>query len=463
MKLLTLATLWTVSLLIFSGCGAKPTPQEEALIDRTLPVVTLTSNGVYADVNAIAFEWESISDTRVKGFYVYKMSPDLNETSMAYYDTIKSRFRTHYVDGNIKPQTRYRYYFKTFSDKAESLNSKMVSVSSLPVLESVSWIHSVQSMPRSAKILWRPHTNEKVKTYIIQRSTLEENDWETLASVEGRLNAEYIDDDLKDNYVYRYRVLVLTYDGITSKPSEVVKVITKALPKEVSNIVATSILPKKIKLTWNKSDMKDFASYNVYRSSTLDGSYDLLVSVYGNYYVDEINEDAKQYFYRVSSVDKDGLESDNTKHTVKGSTLTKPKAPVITEAKLVGQKIKIFWKSLDHRAQSYTVSKRYKEGWFGETKEDFQGLKQNSFVDSNIKPDILYLYQVFAIDKNHIQSEPSIEIKINSADTGIENEYAPESQRDRSTSETISEPSEVPQANDQDIIVPAEDLDLNEL
>ena len=74
MKLWTLVTLCTASLLIYSGCAIKPTPKKEAVIDESLPTVKLTKNGTIVDINAIALEWERIEDPRVQGVYIYKIN-----------------------------------------------------------------------------------------------------------------------------------------------------------------------------------------------------------------------------------------------------------------------------------------------------------------------------------------------------------------------------------------------------
>jgi len=278
MRLWTLTTLYAVSLLILSGCsGTVPVPKKETVIDTTLPIVELTANGTIIDTNSIALEWKPIEDQRVEGVYIYKTVVGETDTKKdAYYDTVPSRFSTHYLDTKIEPNKRYSYYFKTYSTKAESQKSAATVIASLPELESVVWIHSRQGMPKSAKILWRPHANEKVKAYIVQRRTLEDSKWIDVATVEGRLNAEYIDEDLKDNFTYIYRVRVKTYDGLISKPSQEVTVLTKELPVEVMQIVASTDIPKKIELHWKKSDAVDFLMYRIYRSVSINGSYTLL-------------------------------------------------------------------------------------------------------------------------------------------------------------------------------------------
>ena len=90
----------------------KSTAKKEAVIDDTLPVVTLTKNGTIVDVNAIALEWAPIDDQRVKGIYVYRVNVDAIATSSSdeYYDTVESRFSTHYLDTKIEPSSKYRVF-----------------------------------------------------------------------------------------------------------------------------------------------------------------------------------------------------------------------------------------------------------------------------------------------------------------------------------------------------------------
>jgi len=413
MRVWTLSALLTVSLLILNGCGAKPKPSQESSVDKTLPIIELTKNGTFPDMNAIAFEWKPIEDIRVEGIYIYKKITDKSgKSKQSYYHTITNRFATHFVDNNVKPDTKYSYLFKTYSDEAESVASEVVTVNSLPILDSVSWIHSVTGMPRSAKLLWRPHTNEKVKAYIVERKTLDDKKYEEVARVKGRLNVEFIDTDLKDRYVYNYRVRALTYDEIISTPSEIVRVITKALPQKVENIVASVNLPKRIELNWDKSTDEDFDLYYVYRADSLTGRYKAIATLHNNHHVDEVATDGAQYFYKVTVMDKDGLESSYNKNPIIGMTLLKPLAPKFVEAKLVNDAIEIYWKNLDNRTDSYVVKKKTKKGWFDAVSEDISGVMAESYVDTNITSNANYTYTIYAVDKNAIVSKPSHSVSV---------------------------------------------------
>jgi len=413
MKLLNLVTSCAVSLLILSGCSGTPKPKTEPIVDESLPVIELTKNGTIADINAIALEWKAITDPRVRGVYIYKGTLGEDDPKeVTYYDTVKSRFTTHYLDTKVKPETEYTYQFKVYSQEAEGKSSIATTISTLPMMESVAWIHAVQDMPRSAKIIWRPHINEKVKAYKIQRRTLEAKEWTDVAVIKGRLSAEYIDYDLKDKFTYIYRIRALTYDNLTSKPSKEVKVTTKPLPHSIENITATKKLPKKIEINWEASKTPDFKNYKVYRGANIDSSFEMIAEVTNNSYIDNIEEDGKVYFYRVSVVDKDGLESKYDEESAQGSTLSKPAAPDLVEAKLVKEQVIISWAKGDDRVKTYIVEKKYKKSLFDESIEDYDGIKGLEFIDSEIQPDKTYYYKVFSVDEFGIKSEPSIEVEL---------------------------------------------------
>lgn len=470
MNFLRLTTLSTVLIVLMSGCNTTtPSPKKQVVIDDTLPVITMTKNGVIADSNAIALEWQSIDDQRVEGIYIYKNIQDgKNTPEIKHFDTITNRFATHYLDTKVEPNLKYNYYFKTFSLDAESKKSQDVVISTLPQIESVSWIHSLQNMPRSTKILWRPHASEKTKAYIIQRKMLDESNWTNIATIDGRLNVEYIDKNLKDKSTYVYRIQVLTYDGQLSKPSQEVAITTKALPNEIKNIVATKNQPKKIEISWDKSDSKDFLVYRIYRSSSSDSGFKMLADTINTKYVDNIDEDAKEYFYRVSVFDRDKLSSVNTNHTAMGQTLIKPSAPSIIEAKFIGDAIKLTWTNSDPRVKGYLVRRTYKKSFLENEIEDIEGIKSSEFLDDAIKPNGVYIYKVYALDEHGVLSISSTEARVETLNFSKRAEVK-QVQKDKEVVRKTQNPEpkieKKPQTNksqesgaDKSIVIPLEDL-----
>lgn len=414
MKFLKTTLLGTALAVLFSGCVAK-SPSKSDAVDETLPIVSLTQNGTIADYGSIALEWQMIQDPRVEGIYIFRLDSSkggLTPSDNDYYATISDRFSTHFVDKKIESSKQYGYYFKTYSKNSISRASAIATINSMPPLESVSWIHAQEGMPRSVKLLWRPHPSEKTKAYIIQRKTLDSSRWSDVATVNGRLSAEYIDRDLKDNFTYMYRIKVITFDNLESLPSQEVSVVTKPLPSSVAQVSATTNLPKKIRLDWQHQKSDDFLTYRVYRSNSLKGSYDMLVDTKENYYIDSVDEDGKEYFYKISVFDKDKLESSIENSTAMGKSLQKPQTPSISEAKIEDGRVKITWSSSDPRIKSFSIEKKHKKSLFENKITQIDGIKLNEFYDTHIENDQTYTYKVFSIDENGIRSKPSIEIEI---------------------------------------------------
>jgi len=462
MKLSTLTTLCAASLLLLSGCAElTPKSEEKTVVDNTLPTVELTKNGIITDMKTVAFEWKRIQDPRVKEIYIYKRGVNTkDQKQLDFYDSVENRYATHYVDRNVEPGSKYSYAFRVATDEAQGRVSQTYDVKTRPVLKSVAWIHSIAGLPRMAKIIWRPHMSERVESYIIQRRAVEEDEWSKIAVLDGRLNAEYIDEGLDDNHVYFYRIKVKTFDDIISTPSAVVKVVTKPLPPSIENIHASKDMPKAIKITWSPTPLKDFDHYNLYRGEDIDGFYELIAKLHNNSFVDKIDEDGKVYFYKVSVVDKDGLESPYDNSAAMGMSLPKPQAPTIVEAKFMGSYIELKWDKSDPRTVSYVVVRKAQKGWFDEERKEFKGIRKNTFIDADITPDTLYKYVIYSVDANGIVSKPSTEVQIKTP----ESNKIIKAQKQESKPDIIVTPVEENSVIEEKTTVsPIEDLDLNEI
>jgi hypothetical protein len=401
----------SLALSLFSGCAPQPAPQKTVTIDSTLPTPSL--NGFIADITSIAFEWKPLEDPRVSGYYVYRNTPGAEDQKLQRIATIDSRFATHFVDTDLKPGSEYQYRFSAITaNGTESVASETMLVATQPMIAPVSFFQAVGNMPRSAKLLWRPHPNGKINGYIIERQDATDQKWNVIATITGRLNAEYIDRDLKDAQVYHYRIKATTFDKLTTEASEVSKVITKPLPPEIRNITSTNDLPRAITLKWDPSTISDLSHYNIYRSSTPNGSFDYHAKLETTTFTDNITEDGKFYFYKITAVDKDGLESLQSSVATQGSTLSKPQTPIAYEGKIVNKVAELQWKNTDPRTVSYTVIKTTKTSWISRETIDINNITDTNFRDTDVKADTTYLYEIVSVDKNGIRSLPTQAIEL---------------------------------------------------
>lgn len=175
----------------------------------------------------------------------------------------------------------------------------------------------------------------------------------------------------------------------------------RSYPKGVKNLVVTQNLPKKINLTWDDASFDDFSHYNVYRSASKYLPYTYLAKTSSNSFEDLINSNGSTRYYKVTVVDKDGLESLKQDEPVAGATLSQPQAPKITQINYDGSGVNLSWSEVN-RAVSYTI---YRKGGSGE--KTISDLTYTSYTDNEIEPNASYSYKVVAIDEFGLSSDTS--------------------------------------------------------
>lgn len=400
MKKLHLWLLCALLMTWITGCEKSIETPKVPQIDSTLP--SIDTIRTLPDVTSVGLEWTPVYADRVEGYYLYR----IEGSSIKRIATIKDKYISHYVDTKLSPDTQYTYRMATYSvDKRESSPSENVIVTTLGGIESVPFLTAITGLPGRVKLVWRPHPSERVESYIIERNTLNSTRWEEIAKVEGRLNAEYIDKDLKENTLFRYRVKVSTFDGIVSKPSQIVEANTKPLPKPVLGVSATTNLPKKILLKWEPVSQSDLSHYKIYRSNNSMLFYTFHAKTTAIEYEDLVSENGKSYYYKVVAVDVDGLESKQPDSPVMGKTLSALRAPIVSEVKADGNTVLIRWQS-DENAVKYTILREFESG--GTLKKQvFTSVSENSYHDGDMSLGVTYKYNIIAIDKYGIASDPS--------------------------------------------------------
>jgi fibronectin type 3 domain-containing protein len=400
-------------IVVFSGCQENLDTPDRPKIDEKLPIVEANSIKTISDIESIALEWKSIKVAGAMGYHIIRKDMQ-RDGNFRRVGSVKNKYTTHYLDKGLEPNSKYAYKISVMAkDGYESIASGDVIRSTLPNLQSVSLIDTVSDLPRQIKVLWRPHSNSRVSKYIIQRTSANSPKWEKIKTVKDRLNVEYIDTELGDNETYTYRIKAVTFDGIVSEPSDISSATTKPLPDQISELQATKNLPKKIQLSWGKSKTEDVVLYNIYRASSVGGSFSKIAKapVEHNRFDDAISEDGKIYFYKITTVDKDNLESDiKSINPVMGQTLTKPTMPNITLAQIQGNKIILNWRSSDDRVVSFNIFKTAKEGWSTSEEKLIPNVTGRRFEDPDVVRGVEYSYSMQAVDKHGLVSQKTDEV-----------------------------------------------------
>jgi len=382
-------------------------------LDRSLP--RIENLKIQTSLSQVALEWKPLHDRQIAGYRILRGD---NKGGFQLIKVIDDPYVAHFTDENLQQNRYNQYMISSFTkDGRVSVGTSIYVPKNKKPLTAVPFVTAVSGLPNRIKILWRIHPDVRVNSYLVQRQEHNSNQWRTISTIDKRLSVEYIDYDVQPHIPYNYRVIARTIEGILSPASQSASGASKQLPPPVTGIMSTTNLPKKIEIIWQASNIADVSHYRLYASDFKDGLYTLVGKTKSTHYIDKINKNGAVRFYRVTVVDKDGLES--SQHTIpsKGATIGYLSAPNITVARIINNTIEIQWTNTDPRTVSYTVYKKYWDGWRPK-KIKIVDFKETIFVDNKIQPDTTYTYYVVAMDKNGIPSEKSRSVNFSVDSTG---------------------------------------------
>ncbi|WP_418185777.1 fibronectin type III domain-containing protein [Aliarcobacter vitoriensis] len=402
-------------IFLISGCANIFNTTTTPKVNNSFQTVNYSSIKSIPDMASIGFEWQRIDDHRVVGYNFYRTELSKGEKTLKLIKATDSRYVTHYVDKGLEPKTKYAYQISArLSDGSESPTTNAYIVETLPRIKPVEFAQAISNLPRKIKLIWHPHSDPRVSYYRVEKYNTLINEWIFQSKITQRLSAEYIETGLKDNTTYKYRVKAFSFEDVESAPSPILEAKTKPVPLPPRNIIASNNIPQSVFLTWEKSPTSDVVEYNIYRSSYKLLGYSKIATVNANSteYTDKISSSGKEYFYKVTAVDKDGLESSEDVDSIRGITLAPPLKPTITLAQIQGNKAILNWQSGDNRAVSYNVNKKVKKYLIFSDTTKFENISGLRFEDNDIVDGVEYRYSVQAVDEFGIVSANSDEAKL---------------------------------------------------
>jgi len=380
-----------------SGCVRVNQPTQKS--NPNLPAVKEFK--AYPDRNSMALFWTPV--VNMSGYYIQKYNPK----SKKWENVVKidDPYKSIYVDTGLKPDSFYKYRIATYDNNGIPSLAKEVAQKTLPRLSPVIPLEVKPIVKGVVKIVFRPHPNERVSGYIIEKFNDKEAKWEELVRLKERLNVEYLDKGLEDGRIYKYRIFAISYDGIKSFPSKEIFVSTYPKPPVVTDIQATVNLPKQIKITFKPVEGAEY--YKVYRSNYASFGYKEIAKIKKNVFVDKFKEDGIRKYYKVTAVSPYKTESMLSKTpSVMGETLKRPATPQVSVQR-DGVKLIFTFTSPDKRAVKYLVVKKEKISTFKSIQKRYPPVKK-TFSDI-IDPKKKYEYYIYEVDKyGLISKEPAV-------------------------------------------------------
>ncbi|WP_104726407.1 fibronectin type III domain-containing protein [Helicobacter felis] len=379
---------------------------EMEAMNANLPVV----QGIKTinDVQSVGFEWLPISHPeRIDGFVIYRTQQDQNFKRVG---VVRNPFATHYYDDNLTPQTQYYYQIATIGKNGElSQMSKTINVRT-SFINPVENVFASMTTPREIKVFWTPHPNPSIAKYIIQRED-DQGKFVNIGAVRNRLFVEYFDRKLGDGQTHRYRVIAEDFEGAKSLPSAVVIGKTKNPPPLVKGTQASTALTRRVQLKWSPAEQKDVVGYRIYAADDLNGKYKEIAQTRATEYIDNVNTDGTDRFYKIVAVDKDGIEGNMPQEAIKGATLPRPPTPVITKGTIEDGRAIITWEAIKGtRVRDYAVY-RFENNSHSKPLR-YGSIIGTQFVDKAMETGTKYRYQVVSVDGDGLESRPSKEVEL---------------------------------------------------
>ncbi len=267
-------------------------------------------------VKRIELSWTPSTAGDVEGYNLYWSKEKVGRYSLL--KKIDGRDQGRHTDSGrgfdkLEDNATIFYTLSTFNKvDVESDLSEAVSATTKPRPAKPTGLSAGAGKVKAVPLSWKANPESDIAQYLVFRAEgAAAQDYSQIAKVQG--NTQYQDKELKDGISYRYRIQAEDKDGLISDFSEPVTVSTKARPKSPEGL-SGEFRGGKAELSWKAGPEADIAQYNIYEKRFL-GREKISSSTQANY-GDATIVPGKAKTYIITSVDKDGLESEPSQELV---------------------------------------------------------------------------------------------------------------------------------------------------
>ncbi len=259
----------------------------------------------------IALAWSKSEDDDFESYKLYRNETGAVSESDELVATITEVNTTYYDDTGLEENTTY--YYRVYTRDATGLTARSNEVHARTLADEPSAVTLSEPTAVSTSRIaldWTESEDEDFEAYKIYRNeTGAVSESDQLVTTITDLNLTYYDDTgLQENTTYYYRVYTQDESGFTTRSNEVEATTKNEAPPAVTLFQATAVGTTAATLSWEESEVHDFAFYRLYRDviSTVTTSSTLVVEMDDESftsYRDTDLEPGTQYYYRVFVVD----------------------------------------------------------------------------------------------------------------------------------------------------------------
>ena len=260
-------------------------------------------------VKSILIGWKPPPDPELRGYIIYRSSSP--EGPFVEIQKMRGKHKSSFLDGGTVKEkltdgTPYYYRIRSYN-KVDMLSqeSEIVFARTKKVPQVPLGLKALGGQARRISLSWNPNPEKDIKHYVIYRSDDAAKGYKKITAEPGD-KTDFIDTKLGDGTTYYYRMRAVDVDGLESEFTETVSAITKALPSIPKGIKAEGGRGK-VTIFWEANPEADITRYHIYKKKAF--GFKKIGFTEGISYMDENLRDGKTYTYKITAVDRDGLES----------------------------------------------------------------------------------------------------------------------------------------------------------
>ena len=388
----------------FSTCIITVAPPVETIPPNAPLNLEVTIEG--SNFDTIKLTWDAPNTTTTASISGYKLfrSTDPN---------VEFSLLTNITDPTIQvwediPASKSDlYYYRVYANSEAGLSTYASASAGAPT---VPLNFEAVSESNNIRLSWdEPSGDSKssIIKYQLYRSSNLSEAFQAIANLTVDL---YIDTNIGAGQNYYYKVSAMNLFG-TGKNASVSIIFPGLVPEDLPDLFTTIAKDRQVQLIWNNpsdGSSSNITGYEIYRSASLQGRFDLIASIAStqapsqNYTDDELTN-GQTYYYLLYSVNSIGASNSYLVQVATPATL--PDAPNSLKATIGSAQVTLSWdvptdngglsvtEYLIHRSQNFANFQ-----FVGSTKSLF-------YIDDTIMDEKIYEYRVYA--KNSLGTSSS--------------------------------------------------------
>lgn len=334
--------------------------------------------------NIVKITWDACS--RVNGYNVYRKKDELDDI-----EKIKSVENAELLDSNVLAEHIYHYAVSAYNATGESDKSDFIPItipSHNEVPETPENAKIVDSSATSITIVWDRIVGAAF--YNMYRIIGSGTPNELIATIDS---TRYIDQGLTPVTLYSYAVSAKNSIGESQKSAKVSATTLTPKPEIPQNVTATTLSDRSIKVTWEEVAYAD--EYEIYRSLSETGSYELDDISDVNSFVSSGLEFETVYYYKVKAKNSAGTSDFSEFYSAKTlpEIVDPPEKPANVSAKALSPYvIQLSWPIVANTSSYNIYRSNSSSGPFNK----IAGPLDTVYNDSGLSENTTYYYEVSA-------------------------------------------------------------------